>query len=521
MKNYGKICQKGKSCGSTCIYIRKDCLADFPEKVSKGISRLRDLYEGRVKAGAISEEEAALMLDRITRGDTKDYDPVGIGGQNWKEWEVGWTEERTKELENSLQSLREKFPDEKEYQEKLNNLLDFSVGAFGYEREKVTPPTSDEIEALARNRDKIEAMSKITEKVRDNPNMTLEEVKAEMKPFADARRIKEVSDEEVNAFVALLPTLERNYLRNAGALGTKETGGIYGDNPRSDSVPVTNKPLDLATKQEADNRMKLLSRIFLEEDGRDGYTGQKIHLTECDLEHLIPESIGGKRSEQGVNYTFFKSSFNQIRSNHPQKEWLDKELAKHEWEKDGKTLTKASREAINQDRVNRLKAVDDKNEFMRLASMAKKAEDLVELDKFAKKVSDPILRTTLQNKFVALSLGVRGTMTMGLTSNQRGENLWNWYGPRFKGGDRAAALLAEKRVEIAGDPAKEARMRKLMKGAPKFITEYIQKRVPIGEGAINPKTGRMDYVVKGDKRKELTAALVEAREIVLDTILGI
>lgn len=520
MKNYGKICQRGKSCGSSCIYIQKDCLLDLPEGVSRGISKIRDLLEGRVKAGTITEEEAALALDKITRGNQKEYDPVGLNEESWKEWEVGWDQARTQELESAFEDLRQKFPDS--YEEKLDKLIDFSVGAFALEREKVTPASADEIEALARNRAMLEKLSDLTERVRDDDSMTLDQVKAELLPFAQARRTTEISEEEVNAFVALLPTQERNYLRNAGALGTKQTGGVYGDNPASDSVPVRNGPLNNQTHQEADNRMKLLARIFMEEGGRDGYTGLPIHITASDLEHIIPESIGGARSEQGVNYTFLRSSFNQPRSNKPQKEWLDKELAKYEWEKDGVTLTKASRAKVEEDRIGKMKKLSDQNEFYRIASQSRRAGELDKMLEIARSQPDAKTRAKFESKLVALSLNVRSTMTLGLTSNQRGMNIWNWYnGTMGKGGERSARLLAEKRVEIAGDPAKEKRMAYLMRQAPKRMEAYVRRFVPVGEGAINPKTGQMDYVVKGDKRKEMTEAIEKARELVIEDILAI
>ncbi|ATW62790.1 hypothetical protein SCBWM1_gp106 [Synechococcus phage S-CBWM1] len=519
--SYSKRCQKGKSCGSACIFIRKNCISEFPEDVSRGLNIVRDLLNKRVEAGAIDVEMASLVMDRMTRGNQNEFDPVGLKEESWKEWEVGWTAERTAELETAISDMRTKFPGDEEFKQKMTEVVDFSIGAFGYEREKVTPPTSAEIEALARNRKTIEELSSLTERVMNNPEMTLDQTRSALMPYAEARRTKEVSDEEVRAFVAMLPTQERNYLRNAGALGTKDTGGIFPDNPRSNAVPVRNGPLDLQTKQEANNRMMLFGRIFMEEDGRDCYTRQKIHITECDMEHIIPESIGGKRSEQGVNYGFLKSSMNQIRSNKPQKVWLDAELGKHEWEADGVTLKPASRKAIDDERETRIKATAVKNDFYRSASQAKNQKDLEELNKIADAQTDKIAKTTLKSKLVALSLGVRSTATIGLTSNLRGQNIWNWYGPRFSGGDRAANLLAEKRVEIANDPAKVQAMTRIMRSAQKRMDAYVRRAVDIGEGAINPKTGKPDFVVKGEKRKEMTKAIDAIREEILNEILAL
>jgi hypothetical protein len=517
-----KNCVQGTPCGSTCIYQRYKCDAEFPKEVGRGVSTLRNLLKSRVEAGAISEADAEKILDKMTRGNQKEYDPVGLNEESWKEWEVGWTEERTKELDAAFAGLRKQFPDDAEFESKLNNVVDFTVGALAYEREKITPPTPDEIEGLVANRESLEKLSTLTEKVRDNPNMTLEQVGEELRPFAEARRTQDVTDAEVDMFVALMPTQERNYFRNAGALGTKETGGVYGDNPESDAVPVRNGPLDMQSKPEADNRLKLFARIFMEEDGRDGYSGQKIHITECDMEHIIPESIGGKRSEQGLNYTFLKSGFNQPRSNKPQKEWLDKELAKYEFESGGRKLTKESREKVARERIEKMQKVAEKNQFLRLATQAKRADEVQKLLEVARSQPDAKLRSTFESKLVALSLNVRGTMTLGLTSNQRGMNIWNWYNSGMgKGGERAGRLLAEKRAEIAGDPAKEKKMAQMMRQAPKRMEAYVRAAVPVDEGAKNPRTGQPDYVVKGDKRKEMTAAIEKIREEVINDILAI
>lgn len=92
-----------------------------------------------------------------------------------------------------------------------------------------------------------------------------------------------------------LPAKTRTHLKNKGSLAT---GNYY--NPDTGEHGSPNEP-----------RAKALLRRFIEQNGRDVYTGQPITLTGSDLEHIEPFGKLGKVAERSDNWVFTSSSVNQ------------------------------------------------------------------------------------------------------------------------------------------------------------------------------------------------------------------
>ena len=73
-----------------------------------------------------------------------------------------------------------------------------------------------------------------------------------------------------------------------------------------------------------DSRGKLIVLLLMKQNGKDAYTGLPIDLLSCDLEHIVPFSIGGRKSEDPTNFVLISRGTNQSRANTPLNEWVDK-----------------------------------------------------------------------------------------------------------------------------------------------------------------------------------------------------
>lgn len=75
-----------------------------------------------------------------------------------------------------------------------------------------------------------------------------------------------------------------------------------------------------------EGRAKFLLRRFIEQNGRDAYTGQPITLTGSDLEHIEPFGVHGTKAERKGNLAFVSASVNQRKAELPLAEFIDKQV---------------------------------------------------------------------------------------------------------------------------------------------------------------------------------------------------
>jgi hypothetical protein len=73
-----------------------------------------------------------------------------------------------------------------------------------------------------------------------------------------------------------------------------------------------------------DTRSKYMIEMYIKQNGRDAYTGLPIGLLDSDLEHIVPFSLGGKRSENPDNLVLVSRSVNMHKSNYGLGEWASK-----------------------------------------------------------------------------------------------------------------------------------------------------------------------------------------------------
>lgn len=515
----GKRCTKGKSCGAACIFYEKDCILELPETVNTGISQVRDMLQRRVSAGAITEEEAAGHMQRLLAGGTKDADPDAIN----------LTKQRAKEISDAIETLKAEHTkngvlDEKAFDKSLSHVIDTITPGVAIPRTKDTPLTVEDFEGMYANRATWTKLSDLQKEViarnKEGKPMSAEELQSKLRPIVEPYR-QQVSDSQVALAKALMPETERDYFKKAGALDEKDTGGRFGPNARGDALPVRHGALKEQTAEEANNRLNLLTRVYLEHGGRDLITGRKVPITLSDLEHGIAEAHAGRAAEQGLNYSPLKTSLNVGRGNKDHVEYFGKLLKKVDFDADGK-VTPESRAKI-QAALDKAAAKSGlKREIVSASKSAKTAADLREILNKIESIPDQKMQEKLFNKLVSNFLTAYGgvkvaeTARAGLQAHGRGEQPWYWYGDKMAGGGATARRIAEKMENLlaAGQADKAMQLANIMQNASSFIKGYVTDNV-------SPNTerkGKPTIIMGGDKTREVGQAVMAAREQILNQI---
>lgn len=512
-------CSKGKSCGAACIFLEKDCILELPETVNVAINQVRDMLQSRVKEGAITEEEARGHMQRLLTGGAKDADPDTIS----------LNKQRAQEIIDSLDRMKAKHTkdgvlDEKAYNKEWGRTMDIIAPGVAIPRDKNTPLTIEDFEGLKANEKTWKAFSDLQKEVikrKESGNeMSPEELQAKLRPIVEPLREK-ISDEQVQLAKALMPETERNYFRTAGALDTKETGGRFPANPRGDTLPVASGPLKSQTAEDANNRLDLITRTYLEHGGKSPFTGTFVPITRSDLEHGVAENHAGRAAEQGLNYSPLKTSLNVGRGNKDHAEYFGGLLKKMDFDDNGK-LTPASRKKVEAALAKAEEKTGLKTEIVSASKNAKTAADLKEILGKIEEVPDKKMQAKLYNKLVANFLSAYGnvkvaeTARAGIQSHGRGEQAWYWYGPTVAGGGESARRIADKMTQLLesgqGDKAKQ--LANIMGGASAFIKNYVNANV-----ATNTEiSGKPAIIMGGTKTDEVTKAVIAAREQILSQI---
>lgn len=529
-----KKCEKGKSCNATCIFRGDDCISMLDPNLGGALAEVRDMLLERVASGKMTQEEAEGYFKRLAQdsskkkgGEEEDDEDEDAGDKD-----AGFPKARIKEFKEAVDNLRKANTkngtlDSESYQKQLDNVIDLAVAASFTDREKKIPISPDEAEAIQKRYKQLEAYDKLSREVeqrrKEGKPMSPEELAEKLRPLAEARR-KPVSDEEVALFIAMLPETERKYLQKAGALDKKETAGRFSADAKSDSLPDNYGPLKDQGSTYANNRLKMLARIYLEEDGRDFASGLRVPITHCDLEHTVAEETAGKAAEQGLNYSFMKTGLNVGRGNTPHLDWWAARSREHgyKFDEDG-NLTPDSRAKVqaNYDKV--MRQIEFKNRVEMEAARAKNAEMLRELYKQASAEEDQDLKKKLFTKIIAYNLGTSETVGGGIQSHGRGDKRWYWLGKDTNQGDKVSTRMIEKLISLyeAGDTEGIEKFRSILGQASERVKKRVKDQVVPDAADIDPSTGELFVRVKGERGKQVKAIVTEIRDEVLQEILSI
>lgn len=325
-------CAKGKSCGATCIYQGHDCVLELDPKTSAAMNKVVEYVKKYVASGG-SEETAQAALGRIESSGTVEGTAKKIGA--------------------ALDAMSEKYPDEKEREEKIQQVFDLVLPGIAVKGDTGVKQSYDEeqINAL-RNNKKIDEYEKVYRDVESGKLKTPEEVNAALKPLAQSRRVNDISDEQVDLAMAMMP---KDLVAGLSKQGQPGEWGKWGANQSSLDVPEGGHT---PTNKAGTERARLIVRIGLEEGMRDMYTGQKIGFGDMDLEHTVPFGVAKTGAETGSNFGLTTRLNNRAKGDMSPEDWRQKVLKNYPTE-NGK-LTPAAQKRLQDEQAKAQKYNDDR-----------------------------------------------------------------------------------------------------------------------------------------------------------------
>lgn len=160
----------------------------------------------------------------------------------------------------------------------------------------------------------------------------------QIKKFVNSVRSNKVSDEFVDASFEVLPEAFKKSLSGKGQVTNDKY--VSDDKPHKD-MHYLGKDEDGNVRRGAANnkdRAKLMWRIYLEQGGRDAYTGLPLDIQAMDLEHVrgfnnkddgLPGKEEWEQRENDNNFTLINSNINQKKVDMSMKDFFEKEVDPH------------------------------------------------------------------------------------------------------------------------------------------------------------------------------------------------
>jgi hypothetical protein len=157
----------------------------------------------------------------------------------------------------------------------------------------------------------------------------------QIEKFVRSVRSNEVSDEFVDASFEILPEAFKKSLSGKGQVTNDKY--VSDDKPHKD-IHFLGYNEDGSVKRGAasnKDRAKLMWRIYLEQGGRDAYTGLPLDIQAMDLEHVrgFTNKDGGKpgkkefeERENDKNFTLINSNINQKKVDLSMKDFFEREV---------------------------------------------------------------------------------------------------------------------------------------------------------------------------------------------------
>ena len=157
----------------------------------------------------------------------------------------------------------------------------------------------------------------------------------QIKKFVDSVRSNEVSDEFIDASFDILPDAFKKSLSGKGQVTNDK---YVSDDKAHKDIHYLGKNEDGTIRRGPANnkdRAKLMWRIYLEQGGRDAYTGLPLDIQAMDLEHVrgFNNKDGGKpgkeeweQRENDDNFTLINSNINQKKVDLSMKDFFAREV---------------------------------------------------------------------------------------------------------------------------------------------------------------------------------------------------
>lgn len=157
-----------------------------------------------------------------------------------------------------------------------------------------------------------------------------------IKEFVESTRAIEVTDEEAEIFFDALPQKLRSNFQGAGKISDSYTGHSLGIDKDGNQLrgKLTGK-----TNGVANGRLRglMVAKLFLQQGGKDGYSGADLDLNATDLEHVrgfnnkddgAPTQEMKDQRENVDNFILTASNLNQTKLDKGMDEWYKTEVDK-------------------------------------------------------------------------------------------------------------------------------------------------------------------------------------------------
>jgi len=330
-----KRCDKGKSCKATCIFQGDDCIEDLPDNAAEAIDKVIERLNSYVSRGG-EKELAIRVLERLE--EKGDFSLVA------------------KRISQSLDNMGVKYPDPKEREERINKVFDLILPGIAEKGDtgKKQFYTPEQITFLSKNKG-IEECNKIYEDVKSGKLKTPEEINSSLKPLAEKRRVNDISDEQVDLAMSLMPP---DLVRSLSKQGEPAIWGKWADNQSSLEVPEGGHT---SKNQSASARARLITRIGLQEGMRDVYTGQRLGFGDIDLEHIVPSGVAKAGAEVGSNFGLTSRLNNRAKGDVSPESWRSQILSRYETK--GGRLTPGAIEKLRLEELEARKYNDERSKL--------------------------------------------------------------------------------------------------------------------------------------------------------------
>jgi hypothetical protein len=440
-------CVRGKSCGATCIYAGHECVLDLDAKSSAALSKVIPYLKSYVSRGG----DEATVTESIERLEAKtNFETVA------------------KNISESIEKMERKYSDPKEREEKINQVFDLILPGIAKKGDTGEKQAYDQeqIEFLTNNK-KIDAYEKVYQDVKSGKLKTPEEVNMALRPLAQNRRKNDISDEQVDLAMSMLPADLKSSLSKQGQPGEWGKWGARQNTlePPTDGHTATNKA--------AMERARLIVKIGMQEGMRDMYTGQRVGFGDIDLEHTIPYGVARAGAETGSNFGLTTRLNNRAKGDLSPDEWRQKVLKNYET-RDGK-LTPAAIEKLQKEQAA---ATRYNNEKARVKGGAN-PETVSEIFKGIDGSSESNMnKSKLKNKALQAMSGYGETYLQGFRANRAGASrrVYTFRGTEL--GNKVMDTAARKIDEgsKSGDSGKVEKALDILRSGTPRINEALTKK---------------------------------------------
>jgi hypothetical protein len=466
-------CVRGKSCGATCIYAGNDCVLDLDPATSAALSKVIPYLKSYVSRGG----QESTVTESLERLETKaNFETVA------------------KNISKSIDNMEKKYPDPKEREEKINQVFDLVLPGIAKKGDTGEKQAYDQeqIEFLMKNK-KIDEYEKIYQDVKSGKLKTPEEVNAALRPLAADRRKNEISDEQVDLAMSMIPTDLKASLSKQGQPGE---WGKWGAKQSTLDVPTDGHT---PTNKAATERARFIVRIGMEEGMRDMYTGQRVGFGDIDLEHTIPYGVARAGAETGSNFGLTTRLNNRAKGDVSPEEWRQKVLKNYETS--GGKLTPAAVKKLQDEQAAATRYNSEKAKVKGGANPETVAEIFKGIDGSSESNMN---KSKLKNKALQAMSGYGETYLQGFRANRPGASrrVYTYRGTELGNNimDTAARKIDE--GSKAGDSKKVERVLDVLRSGTPRINEALNAKY--GDKRLDSEVTEATGIANGIRRDILT-----------------